>query len=95
MFDNHHYAFYARIFTAAGRAFGFNPFQQRGGAVFTADKTWVFSTPLGGKFTAEGLRRDRLGEVVDAGQSVVNLFFNGVRVGEELLDAADDFVLFF
>lgn len=68
MFDNHHYAFLREDFLPLlYRAFGFNPFQQRGGAVFTADKTWVFSTPLGGKFTAERFRQDRLGEIVDAG----------------------------
>lgn len=74
MFDNHHYAFYARLFTAAGSAFGLNFFQQRSGAVFTADEIRVFSTPLGGKLAAEGFRRDRLGKVVDAGKCAVDLF---------------------
>jgi hypothetical protein len=86
--------FYARFFTAAGGAFGFNFFQQGGGAVFTADEIRVFSTPLGGKLAAEGFCQDRLGEAVDAGQGAVDLLFNGVGVGEELFDAADDFVLF-
>jgi hypothetical protein len=35
-----------------------------------------------------------LRQVVDAGQGVVDLFFYGVGVGEELLDAANDFGLF-
>jgi hypothetical protein len=83
------------VFFTAGGAFGLNFFQQGGGAVFTADQIRVFSTPLGGQLAAEGLRQDRLGEAVDAGQGVVDLLFDGVGVGEELFDAADDFVLFF
>ncbi len=70
-------------------------FSSRAAALFSPLGMFrVFRTPLGGQLAAEGLRRDRLGEAVDAGQGVVDLLFNGVGVGEELFDAADDFALF-
>ncbi|QUJ00871.1 hypothetical protein KCP73_08735 [Salmonella enterica subsp. enterica] len=49
--------------------------------------------PLGGK-SREGFVIDR--EAADAGQALCQLLlFDGVGLCEELLDAADDFVLFF
>jgi len=47
-----------------------------------------------GKFAAEGFGQYGLGEVVDAGQGVVDLLFDAVGVGEELVYSADDFGLF-
>ena len=46
-----------------------------------------------GEFTPKSLGEDGLGEVVDSGQGVVNLLFDAVGVGEELIDSADDFGL--
>ena len=55
----------------------------------------VLLAPLGGEFAAEGLGQDRLGEMVDPGLGVLDPPFDLVGEGEELLDAANDFGLFF
>lgn len=44
--------------------------------------------PLLGQLAPKGLGQDGLGELVDAGQGVVDLLFDAVGVGEELVDAA-------
>ena len=50
--------------------------------------------PLLSEFAPEGFGQDALGEVVDAGQGVVDLLLDAVGVGEELVYSADDFGLF-
>src|SRR5690606_36527175 len=71
-----------------------DPLQQRLRSVLSADQLRVIPAPLLGELTPEGLGQDGLGEVVDAGQSVVDLLFDAVGVGEELFYLVDDFGLF-
>ena len=76
-------------------ALGFDFFQQGFGAVFAADQVRVVFAPLFGEFAAEGLGEDGLGEVIDPLQGVVDLGFDGIGVGEELVYATDDFRFLF
>src|SRR5690606_13826934 len=77
------------------RALRLDPLQQRLRTVLPADQLRVVLAPLLGKLAPEGFGQDGLGEVVDAGQSVVDLLFDAVGVDEELVYSADDFGLFF
>lgn len=71
-----------------------DPLQQRLRTVLPADQFRVVLAPLLGEFAPEGFSQDGLGEVVDAGQSIVNLLVDAVGVSEELVYPADDFGLF-
>ena len=71
-----------------GGALGLDSLQQGFSAVFTADQVGMVLAPLLGQLAPKGLGQDGLGELVDAGQGVVDLLFDAVGVGEELVDAA-------
>ena len=77
------------------RPLRFNPLQQRLRTVLPSDQFGIVLAPLFGEFALEGFGQDGLSEVVDAGQGVVDLLFDTVGVGEELVYSADDFGLFF
>src|SRR5690554_3372237 len=70
-----------------------DPLQQRLCTVLPADQLRVIPAPLLGELSPKGLGQNGLGEVVDAGQGVVDLLFDAVGVGEELVYSADDFGL--
>ena len=77
------------------RPLRFDPIQQRLRTVLPSDQFGIVLAPLFGEFALEGFGQDGLSEVVDAGQGVVDLLFDTVGVGEELVYSADDFGLFF
>ena len=77
------------------RPLRFDPIQQRLRTVLPTDQFRVVLAPLLSEFAPEGFGEDGLGEVVDAGQGVIDLLFDAVGVGEELVYLADDFGLLF
>src|SRR5690606_13821854 len=77
------------------RALRLDSLQRRRCTVLPADQLRFVLATLLGKRAREGIAQDGRGAVVDAGQGVVDLLFDAVGVGEELVYSADDFGLFF
>ena len=78
-----------------GPPLGLDPGEQGLGRIVAADQVGVPFAPCGGELAAEGLGEDGLGEVIDPALGVLDTLFYFVGEGEELVDAADDFGLFF